>query len=96
MEEMLISWYAKNENLTRQLCKGILQKLKTQHLDPVLQHLKGEEGAKVSFDDITKAFERIKSDYEQKANGAGDVITAVFCEFYPVRKQSLRYPIMCM
>lgn len=92
MEKMLMSWYAENENLTRHLCKGILHKLKTQHLDPVLQLLKEEEGAKVSFDDITKAFERIKSDYEQKANGAGDVITAVFCEFYPeLEKEKEQY-----
>lgn len=85
MVNKLNSWLAENEKLTRQFCKDLLGRLKRTHLDPVLQQLKGNGAAKVSFDDIIGGYTRIKDDYDNSAKGAKDAIAAVFFEFHPVR-----------
>ena len=86
MESTLNYWHTENERLTKQFCKDLLQQLKTQHLDPVFQRLSMNGGAKVSFDEITGAYERIKNTYEKEAKGAKDAIASVFFYFHPVRE----------
>lgn len=76
-------WQIKNANLTREFCKDLLVQLKQTHLDPVLQQLRGKEGAKLSFDDIIGGYNRIKDEYDNSAIGAKDVVAAVFFEFHP-------------
>lgn len=87
MESTLKDWHTENDRLTIQFCKDLLQQLKTQHLDPVFQRLQAKGGAKVSFDDITGAYLRIKDIYGKEAKGAKDTISSVFCDFHPVRKE---------
>ena len=60
--------------------------LKKQHLDPVLQQLQREEGAKLSFHEIIGKYNLITDDYHKSAIGAKDEIEAVFSEFHPVSK----------
>ena len=88
MAQRLLSWHYENEARTKEACKEILVQLKRLHLDPVLERLKGREGAKVSFQNITNAYDGIKDDYGKKAKGAKDVIAAVFFEYHRVRKPS--------
>ena len=54
-------------------------------MDPILARLQGEEGAKVSFEDILEGYNRIEQDYKIRATGAKDVCAAVFFEFHPVK-----------
>ena len=89
MAQRLLSWHYENEARTKEACKEILVRLKRLHLDPVLERLKGREGAKVSFQNITNAYDKIKDDYGKFAKGAEDVIAAVFFEYHRVRKPSL-------
>lgn len=70
--------------MTGKFCKDLLGQLKNRNLDPVLQQLQGEAGAKLSFGDIVGAYGRIEGDYDNKARGAKDVIAAVFYEFHEV------------
>lgn len=77
MEVKLFSWLTKNEELTRQSCEVLLANLKETHLDPVFDKLLGEEGVKVSFEDIIEGYQRVKDDYHKYAVGAEDVIAAV-------------------
>ena len=81
-------WQIKNATLTREFCKDLFIQLKQTHLDPVLQQLRGKEGAKLSFDDIIGVYNRIKDEYGKSAIGAKDVIAAVFFEFHPVSQGS--------
>ena len=87
MDEKVHHWQKENETWTRQDCNVLLVQLKKRHLDPVLQQLKGREGAKVTFQDIVDGYSKIKDDYEKLAKGAKDTIAATFFEFHPVRKQ---------
>ena len=80
-------WQIKNATSTREFCNGLLIQLKQAHLDPVLQQLRGEGGAKLSFDDIIGGYNRIKDEYDKSAMGAKDVIAAVFFEFHPVSER---------
>ena len=89
MDERLLSWHYENEAKTKESCKELLFRLKKLHLDPVLEKLQGREGAKVSFEDIINAYDKIKDDYGKLAKGAEDVIAAVFFEYHRVRKLSL-------
>ena len=54
-------------------------------MDPVLQQLQGNAGAKLSYDDVIGGYKRIKDDYEKNAKGAKDVIAAVFFDYHEVR-----------
>ena len=85
MESRLNSWQVDNARKTREYCEGLLTVLKGNHLDPILQRLKGKEAAKVSFKDVIDGYNKIKDDYENSAKGSKDVIAAVFLEFHPVR-----------
>ena len=85
MEKKLASWLTDNEVKTRQICKDLLGQLKRLHLDPVFQQLRGKGAAKVSFDDITGGYQRIKDEYYASAIGAKDVIAKVFVELHGVR-----------
>ena len=89
MDERLLSWHYENEARTKESCKELLFRLKKLHLDPVLEKLQGREGAKVSFEDMINAYDKIKDDYGKLAKGAEDVIAAVFFEYHRVRKPSL-------
>ena len=86
MEKRLLSWQRENEAITKESCKGLLDRLKKLHLDPVLEILQGPEGAKLSFEDVINAYDKIKDDYKKVAYGAKDVIAAVFFEYHRVRK----------
>ena len=80
-------WQIKNSTLTREFCKDLFIQLKQTHLDPVLQQLRGKEGAKLSFDDIIGGYNRIKDEYDKSAIGAKDVAAAVFFEFHSVSQR---------
>ena len=67
---------------------NLLSQLKEKLLDPVLRRLRGEEAAKMSFDEINDGCNQIKEKYDNSAKGAKDVIAAVFEEFHPVRLNS--------
>ena len=90
MGERFNSWQIKNATSTREFCSGLLIQLKQAHLDPVLQQLRGEGGAKLSYDEIIGGYNRIKDEYNMSAIGAKDVIAAVFFEFHPVSERVLR------
>ena len=92
MDERLLSWHYENEARTKESCNELLFRLKKLHLDPVLEKLQGREGAKVSFEDIINAYDKIKDDYGKLAKGAEDVIAAVFFEYHRVRK----HPVMLL
>jgi len=79
------SWQLENEKLTREACNGLLKRLKEEHLDPILARLHGEEGAKISFEDILEGYNSIEQDYKIRATGAKDVCASVFFEFHPVK-----------
>ena len=85
MGERFNSWQIKNATSS-----GLLIQLKQAHLDPVLQQLRGEGGAKLSYDEIIGGYNRIKDEYNMSAIGAKDVIAAVFFEFHPVSERVLR------
>ena len=80
-------WQIKNATSTREFCNDLLIQLRQGHLDPVLQQLRGKEGAKLSFRDIIGGYNRIKDDFDKSAIGAKDVIAAVFYEFHPVSQR---------
>lgn len=86
LDKKLASWQSENERQTRESCTSLLKQLKTEHLDPVLAQLQGQEGAKVKFEDIVAGYNRIEHDYKARATGAKDVCAAVFFEFHPVNK----------
>lgn len=86
MDERLLSWQYENEASTKESCKELLVQLKKRHLDPVMERLQRREGAKLSFEDIINAYDKIKDDYRKLAKGAEDVIAAVFFEYHRVRK----------
>ena len=86
MDETLEEWYTKNANSTRDSCNDIIENLRKQHLDPVLQQLNGEDAANLSYQDITDAYDRLKEDYERFAIGAQDVIAKVFFDLQLVRR----------
>lgn len=69
---------------TRTFCNDLLIALKQNHLDPVVRQLRGNEVAKLSFDEIIGAFNNIKEDYHNSAAGAEDVIAEVFSKAHPV------------
>ena len=83
-DKRLASWHFENEKSTREACNVLLKQLKEQHLDPVLARLHGEEGARVSFEDIIQGYKGIEEDYKFRAIGAKDVCATVFFEFHPV------------
>ena len=83
-DKRLASWHFENEKSTREACTVLLKQLKEQHLDPVLARLHGEEGARVSFEDIIHGYKGIEEDYKVRAVGAKDVCASVFFEFHPV------------
>lgn len=87
MGERFNLWQIKNATSTREFCNDLLIQLKQVHLDPVLQQLRGEGGAKLSFDDIIGRYNRIKDEYEKSAVGAKDVIAAVLYAFHPVSQR---------
>lgn len=87
MGERFNLWQIKNATSTREFCNDLLIQLKQVHLDPVLQQLRGEGGAKLSFDDIIGRYNRIKDEYEKSAIGAKDVIAAVLYAFHPVSQR---------
>ena len=51
----------------------------------MFKKLLGEEGDKISFEDIIGGYQRVKNDFHQYAVGAEDVIAAVFLELHKVR-----------
>lgn len=67
MDERLLSWHYENEARTKESCKELLFRLKKLHLDPVLEKLQGREGAKVSFEDIINAYDKMTMESWQKA-----------------------------
>ena len=89
MDQRLLSWQYENGARTKESCKELLVQLKKRHLDPVMDRLQGREGAKLSFEDIINAYDKIKDDYRKLAKGAEDVIAAVFFEYHRVRKPSV-------
>lgn len=86
MDETLEEWYTKNANSTRDSCNDIIENLRKQHLDPVLQQLNGEDTAHLSFQNITDAYDRFKEDYGRFAMGAQDVIAKVSFDLQRVRR----------
>ena len=81
----MLTWLTENEDLTRHSSENLLADLKKIYLDPVLEKLLGEEGGKVSFEDIIGGYQRVKDDFHQRAVGAENVIAAVFLKLYEVR-----------
>ncbi|XP_066019928.1 guanylate-binding protein 1-like [Pocillopora verrucosa] len=92
LEKKLLTWLTENEDLTRHSCENLLVDLKKIYLDPVLEKLLGEEGGKVSFEDIIGGYQRVKDDFHQRAVGAENVIAAVFLKLYEdVLKEKEQY-----
>lgn len=83
LSERFHLWQERNAKMTREFCNNLLAMLKKQHLDPVIQQLQREEGAKLSFHEIIGKYNLIKDDYHRSAIGAKDEIDAVFFEFHP-------------
>lgn len=84
IDDILNKWHMENANSTREFCTDLITQLKKQRLDPVLKRLKGTEAAKLSFQDITNAYDKLKEDYEKFAIGTKDVIAEVFFELHQV------------
>lgn len=63
----------------------MLLKLKAEHLDPVLERVRGPDGAKVNYSEIMNGWNMIKTDFNLKAVGAKDVTAAVFFKFNQVK-----------
>lgn len=80
----LTEWMTENSWLTRKFCDDLLLKLKTKHLDPVIERLRGREGSKLSFDEILNVYRRIKDDYKANAVGAEGAIAVAFYDFHPI------------
>lgn len=81
-----------NANSTREFCNDLIEQLKKRHLVPVLQQLKGNKAAMLSFQDITDAYDQLKENYERLAIGAKDTIAAVFFELNLVRVENKLSP----
>ena len=64
----------------------MLERLKNEHLDPVLKRVRGPDGAKVSYGEIMGGWSKIKTDFTSKAVGAKDVMADVFFKYNQVRK----------
>ena len=58
-------------------------------MDPVFEKLLGEERDRISFEDIIGGYQRVKDDFHQYAEGAEDVIAAVFLELHKVRNSKV-------
>ena len=61
-----------------------MKELKKKHLDPVLERVRGPEGAKVSFKEIDDGCAIIELEYKSRAVGSKDVRAQVFHEFHQV------------
>lgn len=85
IEKKLFFWKDKNATLTQDFCHNLLERLKNEHLDPVLKRVGGPDGAKVSYGEIMGGWSKIKTDFTSKAVGAKDVMADVFFKYNQVR-----------
>ena len=67
----------------------MLERLKNEHLDPILKRVGGPDGAKVSYGEIMGGWSKIKTDFTSKAVGAKDVMADVFLKYNQVRNDAL-------
>ncbi|KAJ7380911.1 hypothetical protein OS493_004495 [Desmophyllum pertusum] len=81
IDEKISFWRGKNASLTQKFCEDLLVKLKREHLDPVLERVRGSDGAKVKYVDIMNGWSKIKNDFNSKAVGSKDVRAEVFFKF---------------
>lgn len=85
-DEKLQFWKGENASVTRTFCQDLLEKLQIEHLDPIIERVRGPDGAKVRYIDIINGWDKIKTDFVLKAVGAKDVRAEVFFEFNQVNK----------
>lgn len=83
---MLESWHKQNAKDTEEFCNDLIQQLETQYFGPILQKLRTNDVADLSYQDIIDTYNQVKDDYDRCAIGAKDVISAVFFNLNLVRK----------
>ena len=79
-------WTEKNASETQKSCEDLLSRLKIEQLDPVLERVRGPDGAKVKYVDIMNGWSKIKNEFNSEAVGAKDVMADVFFKFNQVKK----------
>ena len=89
IDENLNIWTEKNASETQKSCEDLLSRLEIEHLDPVLERVRGPDGAKVKYVDIMNGWSKIKNEFNSEAVGAKDVMADVFFKFNQVRKHIL-------
>ena len=89
-ERNLAKWQEKNDQATEEYCVDLLQKLKHQHLEPVLAQLTSPEGSRLTFAEIIGAYSSIEQGFKDQAKGAKDVCARAFFNFHPVRRSKCR------
>ena len=81
---MLSEWQTKNAQLTEEFCNNLLSELRRKHLHPLLQQLQGHGDPNFCLQDIRRAYDCIKSNYDRKAYGEKEVIAGAFLKFQTV------------
>ncbi len=83
--QKLAEWKTKNDRLTKDACEELVKKLKREHLDPVLERVRGPKGTSVSYKEIDDGCAIIELEYKTHAVGAKNVRAEVFHEFHKVQ-----------
>lgn len=79
-------WTEKNASETTKSCEALLSRLRIEHLDPVIERIRGPDGAKVKYVDIVDGWRKINNEFNSEAVGAKDVMADVFFKFNQVKK----------
>ena len=74
----------RNNNVTREECVALLNRLKEEKVDPIRALLASEGGSSVSVAEIRGSYSAVKKGFRSQCRGAKDVCDSVFCEFRPV------------
>lgn len=87
--QKLAEWKTKNDRLTKDACEKLVKKLKREHLDPVLDRVRGPKGTSVSYKEIDDGCAIIELEYKTHAVGAKNVRAQVLHEFHEVSVKTL-------
>ena len=68
-EETESEWLRQNNELTTTRCRDLLEALRVQILDPVLERLTGSEIAMVSCEDLYFAYKSVEEEFKLKSEG---------------------------
>lgn len=75
----LANYIQDNHTASHSQCRDLIQKLKGQHLDSIIEHLT----AQTDFEDIKRAITTIHHEYNQQARGpAKDEVLDAFMEVH--------------